>query len=79
MLQIISAGEHLTLDMVRAMHNLKEEIRTYRHSIGRRRREGGRGVKREGGFLAFWRSVDATETFKKVPSFKFKTLLPFFF
>ena len=72
MLQIISTGEHLALDLVRSMDNLKKAIMTYRK--GRPGRGRGRGGKREGGFLAFWRSVDAAETIKKVTFYHYVTL-----
>ena len=57
MSQIVSSGEQLTLDLVRAMQNLKKTIMSYGKA---------KPSVPEGGFLAFWRSVDAAKTIKKV-------------
>ena len=80
MLQITSAGEHLTLDMVRTMQNLKKAIMAHRKGRSRREERGGAppmleggSPPPEGGFLAFWKSVDAAQQIRKVP-FRFAIL-----
>ena len=80
MLQITSAGEHLTLDMVRTMQNLKKAIMAYKKGRSRQEERGsappmleGGSPPPEGGFLAFWKSVDAAQQIRKVP-FRFAIL-----
>ena len=96
-LKIISTGQHLTLDVIRAMQNLKKAILTEKLREDTKREAEGKNLKdielfralakdfralgqvgkesSSGGFLAFWRSVDAAETIKKVT---FKMCPPLF-
>ena len=77
-LQIISSGEHLTLDLVRGLQNLKKEIlaeKRRKDEMNTLKNNGKNIIKylkkqqkhvSLGGFIAFWRSVDPAKTIKKV-------------
>ena len=76
--QIISSGEHLTLDLVRGLQNLKKDILAEKRRKDEMNtlKKNGKNIKylekqhkhvaSLGGFIAFWRSVDPAKTIKKV-------------
>ena len=77
-LQIISSGELLTLDLVRGLQNLKKDILAEKRRKDEMNtlKKNGKNIKylkkqhkhvsSLGGFIAFWRSVDPAKTIKKV-------------